>query len=198
MILIPELEKIILMPPKTGSTALKDAILKKYPLAFVLYRHGEANMIPHGYDTWEKLGLIRDPLDRLYSLFCYLETFGHQSCELHADRMRDSVSGVHFSKWLLDNNEVFSYGFVGPSIVTPYYLVSCQIPETRKSQLMTLRPDLGTHIVPFEHIAGFADKLGITLNRCVSRVAPAITIGAQEHMRYYFKDDYETHARLTR
>ncbi len=48
MIIIPELTTVVVCPPRTGSTSLKDAILERYTEAFMLYRHMEANQIPMG------------------------------------------------------------------------------------------------------------------------------------------------------
>ena len=69
MILIPEIETIVILVPRTGSGSLKRAILKTYSKAHVLYRHMEADGVPHGYDRWRRVGVARNPLDRLWSLY---------------------------------------------------------------------------------------------------------------------------------
>ncbi len=192
MIIIPELEKIVLCPPKTASTTLRKAITDKYSQSFVLYTHGEANMIPPGYDSWEKVGLIRDPLDRLYSLYRYCMNFDHPNCSLHSFRMRDSVQSAHgFADWILENKEIFSYGFTGRSIQSPRYLTLCAMPETRKPQTLTLRPDLGTKVWFFEDIKAFGEMLGLKLEDKTPKTAPRIRSAARRHMDFYFESDYK-------
>ena len=194
MILIPELKKVVLCPPKTASTTLRKAIEAEYPKAMVLYCHGEANMIPPGYDSWEKVGLIRNPLDRLFSLYSYCRDFSHPNCALHSLRMRDSVQQAYnFSDWILENSTLFSFGFTGASIPSPRYLTGCTMPETRKPQTLTLRPDLGTKVWLFEDIVNFSEMLGLDLavRDTPPSKAPHIRKAAQRHMDFYFESDYK-------
>lgn len=73
MIIIPELETVVLQPPRTGTTSLRDAILKEYPSAFLLYRHMEADGIPFGYKHWRTVTQVRHPLSRLWSVYKYMK-----------------------------------------------------------------------------------------------------------------------------
>lgn len=197
MIIIPELKKVVLCPPKTASTSLVAAVKKAHPKAFIPYRHGEAGMIPIGYDTWAKVGLVRDPVDRLYSLYCYLRDFDHPNCSIHSHRMRGSVHGVTFSDWVLNNKDIFSYGFTGASIPSPYYLTSMAMPENRKPQTLTLRPDLGTKVWLFEDLTSFAESLGVELPSKTPTTAPRIRAAARRTVAFYFKPDYDLIAELT-
>jgi hypothetical protein len=43
VILIPEIETIVLLVPRTGSGSLRKAIAAKYPKSVLLYRHMEAD-----------------------------------------------------------------------------------------------------------------------------------------------------------
>lgn len=50
MILIPELETVVILVPRTGSGSLRRAIAEAYPSSMLVYRHMEADGIPAGYD----------------------------------------------------------------------------------------------------------------------------------------------------
>lgn len=72
MLIIPELRTVVLQPPRTGTTSVRDAVLEKYPLSFMLYRHMEASGIPKGYDRWRRVCQIRNPVERLISVYKYM------------------------------------------------------------------------------------------------------------------------------
>lgn len=72
MILIPNLKVVLILVPRTGSGSLKRAVLNQYPDALLLYRHMEADGVPQGYDRWQKVGVLRNPQDRLWSLYKFL------------------------------------------------------------------------------------------------------------------------------
>ena len=73
----------------------------------MLYRHMEADGVPHGYDRWRKVGVVRNPVDRLWSLYKYLQRFGLDWCAEHDEtytaRMRASVEQP-FEQWLIGND----------------------------------------------------------------------------------------------
>jgi hypothetical protein len=84
-----------ILTPRTGTRALKRAIAERYPQSFMLYRHMEADGVPQGYDRWPKIGVVREPVARLWSLYKYLKRFGLDFCEEHdttyTAKMRQSV-----------------------------------------------------------------------------------------------------------
>ena len=61
MLLIPEIETVVVLVPRTGSGTLRRAIVQAYPKAMLIYRHMEADGVPAGYDRWSKVGVVRDP-----------------------------------------------------------------------------------------------------------------------------------------
>jgi hypothetical protein len=111
MLLIPELKTVVILTPRTGSRALKNAVLATYPDAMLLYRHMEADGVPQGYDRWRKVGIVRNPVQRLWSLYKYLQHIGLDWCLEHdaaytAD-LRASVA-VPFEEWLVRNEVPFT------------------------------------------------------------------------------------------
>ncbi len=156
MILIPSLETVVLLVPRTGSGSLKRAVLKRHPDAMLIYRHMEADGVPAGYDRWRRVGVLRHPVDRLWSLYKFCKTFsngyGHTAGdkEIYERQIRESVA-MSFEDWLVTNNRVFTnpYASVGMAFY-PQFNVRHSLPENRKSQFVYLRPDLGTQIYRFE------------------------------------------------
>lgn len=171
MLIIPEIEQVVILTPRTGSRTLKNALLKRYPRSFLLYRHMEADGIPAGYDQWAKIGVVRDPIDRLWSLFKYLEHFGEKwgsgnFCPVYVQAMRDSVKGVSFSDWVLNNSAVFTdpYSSDLSGKFWPEYNVLHRLPENKKSQWIYLRPDLGTEVIPYTSLAEVERRLDVDLH----------------------------------
>ena len=74
MIIIPEKELVLITPPRTGSTSLSDQIAQKYPMSFRPYRHMEADGVPFGYDRWRRVGVFREPVARLWSVYHYCKS----------------------------------------------------------------------------------------------------------------------------
>jgi hypothetical protein len=152
MIIIPECEIVVILVSRTGSGALKRAIAKRYPKSMELYRHMEADGVPDGYDQWQKIGLVRDPLDRMLSLYKFLRTVKFEDHSVaYNNAMKRSVARP-FSDWLLHNETVFTNPFdseQGLYRYFPKYNCRHQLPENRKSQWLYLRPDLGTRILKY-------------------------------------------------
>ncbi|MCC2615973.1 sulfotransferase family protein [Aestuariibacter halophilus] len=200
MVIIPERKTVLLLVPKAASKSLKAAVLARYPSAFMLYRHMEADGIPKGYDTWTKIGVIRNPIDRLWSLFNFLKTLSGPYDADYIERMRHSVANVSFSDWVLGNNEVFTSPYAVGS-VQPEYMVNHAIPENRKSQHFYLRPDLGTKVYPFERLGQLSRDLDLVsvphINRAPKANSYDLTFEAQQHIQKYFAWDFEYHAQLT-
>ena len=193
MILIPEIQKVVLLTPRTGSTSLKLSVREHYPKSMLLHRHIEADGVPFGYDRWEKVGVVRHPLDRLWSLFKLLKTIDGGYDPEWIKEQRQSVQGVSFSDWICGNRVVFTSSR-GREEYTPSYAVRHALPETKKSQWESLRPDLGTTIYKFEDVNTLADALQIRLGRyngTASSPPPDISKHAEAHINKYFAWDLE-------
>lgn len=170
MIIIPELKTVVILTPRTGTRALKNAIADRYPQSMLLYRHMEADGVPQGYDRWTKVGVVRDPVARLWSLYKYLERFGLDWCAEHdatyTAQMRASVAQP-FEDWLIGNDIPFTtpYDSAGYGRFFPAYCCRHPLPENRKSQFIYLRPDLGTSIYRYDRIGDLFAMLDVMPDR---------------------------------
>lgn len=196
MILIPELQRVLILVPRTGSGSLRRAIMAKYPKAMLVYRHMEADGVPAGYDYWPKVGVVRHPVDRLWSLYKFLKDFDGEHDPAYINAMRESV-GMSFSEWILGNQTVFTspYDRAGLGRYWPQYTVRHPLPENAKSQFVYLRPDLGTEIVLFNNLARLHEALGVeverTHNATSSEPAPPLTPQADAYVRRVFAWDFQ-------
>lgn len=195
MILIPEIQTVMILVPRTGTGTLRRAIAARYPQSIALYRHMEADGVPHGYDRWQKVGVVRDPVDRLWSLWKFLQTFGGDYDGAFIRAMRESVRRP-FCEWVVENEVVFTspYDRAGLGRFFPGYTVRHPLPENRKSQMVYLRPDLGTNIYRFEQMDELYQRLDIDVigplhNVTESRPVPDLTPGALDYVRRWFSWD---------
>lgn len=200
MIFVPELQTVVILTPRTGTRSLKNALLATYPEAFMLYRHMEADGVPHGYDRWRKVGVVRNPVDRLWSLYKYLQRFGLDWCAEHDEtytaRMRASVEQP-FEQWLIGNELPFTtpYDSAGLGRFFPAYACRHPVPENRKSQFVYLRPDLGTAIYRFgDQLAALYADLGVTpghQNGTAEIPTPRLSGDAKAYVDRWFAWDME-------
>lgn len=195
MILIPEIKTIVILTPRTGSGSARRAIEKAYPKSMMIYRHMEADGVPQGYDRWEKVGVLRNPTERLWSLYKFLRNFDGDHDPAYIDSMRSSVT-CGFNEWLTKNQIPFTtpYDSAGDGRFFPNYTVRHPVPENQKSQFIYLRPDLGTTVYPFSRLDKFADRLGIKLNNYNAtehEPVPELSDVSERHVNRYFKWDLE-------
>ncbi len=193
MILIPELETVVILVPRTGSGSLRRAIAARYPRAMMIYRHMEADGVPPGYDRWRRVGVVRHPIDRLWSLYKFLQTFDGDHDPDYIRAMRSSVDWP-FEQWLLHNRMVFTspYDSTGGMRFWPFFTVRHPLPENRKSQFIYLRPDLGTEVYRFDDIKRLAGLLRIELPRCHEtppEPTPPLAARAREYVARVFAWD---------
>ncbi|RVE90089.1 hypothetical protein CN238_11795 [Sinorhizobium meliloti] len=194
MILVPELETVIILVPRTGSGSLRRAIAEKYPRSTLIYRHMEADGVPAGYDRWRKVGVLRHPVARLWSLYKFLRNFDGDHDPAYIAAMRESVS-MSFSDWIVDNRVPFTtpYDSAGYNRFWPQYTIRHPLPENRKSQFMYLRPDLGTEIEQFSNLAAIEERFRIKLprhNATRSEPLPELTSEALTHCHKHFAWDF--------
>jgi len=162
MIIIPELKTVLLQPPRTGTTAVRDAVLAKYPKSFLLYRHMESDGIPFGYAHWHKVAQVRHPVDRLMSVFKYMRepiVKERTKLEWRARMMRATENG--FDAWL-QNKEIFTSSMLpsGPDF-RPRDAVKWSYPEQVKSQALWARD---AELIMFENLEADAlSQLGVEI-----------------------------------
>lgn len=195
MLIIPEIETVVILPPRTGTGSLYRAVLDAYPLAFMPYRHMEADGVPFGYDRWRRIGVLRHPVSRLFSLFNYLQTFGddhqaHGHMENYYRSRKDSVIGKTFQQWVLTNDLPFSVHVDDRGIIRPLFMQNHMMAENKKSQYYYLRPDLGVEIIPYTRDgSAISRELGIevghTNNVTGSGGSPIYTAALQDHLEMF-------------
>lgn len=182
MLIIPEIEHVVILPPKTASTSLKAAVMARYPLAFAPYRHMEADGVPTGYQNWAKVGLVRKPFERLWSLYRYCRDLKEDAPGWDRDRVREVnyPTQMLFEDWIHFNRSVFATsGRLGDK-KRPYYHTLYPEAENRKSQYIYLRPDLGTHVFRMNQMDRLCERLGIdplpVLNKSTEEPMPGISV----------------------
>lgn len=205
MILVPEILTVVILTPRTGSGSLRRAILAKYPKAMQIYRHMEADGVPAGYDTWRRVGVVRHPVERLWSLYNFLKTLDGEHDPTFIATMRASVDR-DFSDWIVNNDVVFTspYDRAGLGRFWPAFCVRHPVPENRKSQWVYIRPDLGTEWWSFSRINELAEDLGVDLpfsaserhNRTDAGPYPLITPEAADHVSRFHEWDFKALLRL--
>jgi hypothetical protein len=198
MLIIPEIETVLLLVPRTGSGSLYRAVQAAYPKSMLIYRHMEADGIPHGYDRWNKIGVVRDPIDRLWSLYKFLQNFDGNHDPAYIARMRKSVERS-FDGWIMHNEIVFTnpYDAAHLNRYWPRYTVNHPLPENRKSQYLTLRPDLGTQIYKYTQLNTLAERLKITLgntNKTDSSQRPILAAKTLDYLHTQFAWDFQRSA----
>lgn len=202
MILVPEIRAVVILTPRTGTRSLRRAIAARYPESIPIYRHMEADGVPQGYDRWNKVGVVREPVGRLWSLYKYLQRFGIDHCQEHepdyTSAQRESVARP-FEDWLLNNERVFTspYDSAGKGRFYPFFTVRHPLPENRKSQFIYLRPDLGTEIVRYEEVETLYRALDVDpprLNTTKPEPAPSLSHEADAYIRRWFKWDIDAAA----
>ena len=128
MLVVPELETVFILVPRTGTSSLISEIGRVYPRSKVLYRHMQADGAPLEYASWRKIGFVRHPLSRFWSLYRYLFP----------------ENGPGFEAWLFENDEPLLWGHTEPFCRRLRW-----VPENKTSQYDWLRPDIGTEVRPF-------------------------------------------------
>lgn len=161
MLIIPELQIILIFPPRTASGSLYRAVRQRYPRSMFLYRHMEMSGLPLGYDQWPSIGVIREPTARLWSLFKFIHTQKAVANRVNVEDMRASIAGKSFNEWLVTNQWVFASGEGGP-----HWSVRHPLPENFKSQrfYVTL-PERDVFLYNFDSLLLLAGDLDIDLGR---------------------------------
>jgi hypothetical protein len=172
MLIVPELRKVFILVPRTGTGSFYREMQRVYPRSMLLYRHMEADGVPQGYDRWPRFGFVRHPLARLMSLHRFMGTFAGgaqvQGGAASEDAQRVRRQGERpFEDWLLNNNDPWTvpYDLSGSRDYWPVLARRNPAPENRLSQHAYLRPDLGTTVWKFEDLSGHMLELGLDPTR---------------------------------
>lgn len=198
MIIIPELETVVILVPRTGTGTLRRAVADAYPKSFMIYRHMEADGVPMGYDRWQRLGVVRRPVDRLWSLYKFLRNFGGDHDPAYIAKLRRSVDRP-FSDWIVNNDIPFStpYDSTGQGRYWPQFTCRHPIPENRKSQAIYLRPDIGTVVFQYDQVERLYGWLGIPCEGRERRhetersEPPELTPDARRYVQEWFAWDIQ-------
>lgn len=195
MLIIPELKTVVLQPPRTGSTSLRDVILQTYPRAISLYRHMERTGIPPGYEIWRTCCLIRDPFERLVSIYNYMSAFAATS-KVATREWVERMSGDTdrpFPQWLEESREVFTDPLDVDGTFNPYYNVCDPTPIARKSQARWARPDLGpVSLLPIDDADRLQEVLGVAapvMNQATRPGRPERCARVEAHIQRHFAWD---------
>lgn len=198
MILVPELETVVLLVPRTGSGSLRRAIAKRWPSSVLLYRHMEADGVPAGYDRWRRVGIARHPIERWWSLYKFLKGFDAPHSDQGPEYREAQVRSVSrsFEDWVLNNETVFTspYDSAGLGRFYPQYTVRHPLPENRKSQFLYLRPDLGTEVWRYDQLNELAKVLDLDLslhNATTTEGRPPLSSAVFDYVRRGFLWDVE-------
>lgn len=186
--------------PRTGSGTLYRELQRVYPKSMLLYRHMEADGVPHGYDRWQRVGFVRHPLMRLWSLHNYMRIHKDGAATndpVEAQRVR-SQSETPFEDWMLRNNEPFTKAFnlSGSGRYAPLLTRSHAAPENKLSQWDYLRPDLGTQVLKFENLHHHLAEWGLNPDASHNRISPQEPPHSAEivnHLWRFCKWDLEQH-----
>lgn len=206
VIIVPEIDTVVILTPRCGSGSLRDALLATYPKAMMVYRHMEADGVPHGYDRWRRVGVVRDPVDRLWSLWKFLQEIAHRAPDsdgkgkwepAYVESLNRSLGRCQdFSDWIVNNDTVFTspYDIAGKGRFWPGFTVLHSLPENRKSQFTYLRPDLGTEVWQFHALEHLASDLGVKLglrHQTANDAPPPLSHVATDHVGRFFAWDLE-------
>lgn len=189
MIVIPSLRTVILQPPKTASTSLRVAIESRHKDARALYRHMERDGLPAEFADWHIVGICREPLARLRSIWAWMRSREgeHPSDPGFFEEIRKAAAAP-FEEWLLESQDTFHRNTLANGTPQkPPYLVRHLEPIARKSQWRTLRPDLGPiEILPMESLPEIEARFDITISHLnaspVEREDHAPSTAVMEHL----------------
>jgi hypothetical protein len=200
MLIIPEQRCVVLQPPRTGSTSIRDAVLSTYPKAFSPYRHMERPGIPDAYVDWQVICILRHPLSRLVSLYAHMSDARSTTRQLPETRRRRLAQDVArpFHLWLEQSQEMFSDPFDEEGGPDAYYKALTAIPIVRKSLSHWARADMGpVELLRLEEPTSIESRLGITLphlNRSTADATVTTSARIQEHLDRHFAWDLSHYA----
>lgn len=179
MIIIPEIEAIYVRVPGNEDGTFSQAILDRYSDAHILYNQMEVDGIPIEFKHYDKFGIIRDPIERLWNFY-----HSHKRKEVtqHSlDAYGTSINDYDFETWLILNSSCFKAERLPQRTRADNTLYDANaiihhIPENQKSQYFYFMPTNGfapfaedsvanantqIGLYPYSHIQDFAQTIGI-------------------------------------
>lgn len=178
MLIIPELKKVVITPPRSGSTALRALIRDKYEHATSPFRHGEVAMLGHcklveqvADGEWSIVYILRDPFQRMISLWRYMHDVSYtrnaRAPKEWVDRINKDADR-EFNDWLWNSTELFneSNAKPGDGSVESQYCTFFNVPATRKSagEFLRYAPNRSVELVRFLNNEDYKRVLGIDMN----------------------------------
>ena len=178
MLIIPELKKVVITPPRSGSTALKAAVAAKYEHATNPYRHGEvamlgcAGLLEEVIDgNYTIVYILRDPFKRMISLWRYMHDVSYtrnaRAPKEWVDRVRADADRP-FNEWLWQSTELFNESKAHPRDGSPEskYCTFFQVPAARKSagEFLRYAPNRSIQLVHFGDNREYLRHLGVSIN----------------------------------
>lgn len=175
MLIIPELKKVVITPPRSGSTALRALIREKYEHATSPFRHGEVAMLGHCKlvkqvrdGEWSIVYILRDPLQRMISLWRYMHDVSYtrnaRAPKEWVDRINKDADRP-FNDWLWNSTELFneSNAKPGDGSVESQYCTFFNVTATRKSagEFLRYAPNRSVQIVNFLDSKTYKRVLGV-------------------------------------
>ena len=167
MIVVPELQTVFILVPRTGSSSLISEIGRVYPRSSVPYRHMQADGVPAQYSAWRCIGFVRHPLARFWSLYRFLFP----------------QDGPGFETWLFENREPILWGHKEPFCRRLRWS-----PENLTSQFDWLRPDTGTEVRQFSDLRQSFLEFGLNPGFRAGQTfggAPSASAGVTAHLERY-------------
>lgn len=211
MLIVPEIETVFILVPRTSTGTLTRVVKETYPRSMLLYRHMEANGVPLGYDRWRRVGFVRHPMVRLYSLWSFMQVWGEKERVAGGPTNRERFppeaeriakqSDRPFEDWLLNNEQAWTTpnDLVTGAEYWPLLAKTDPAPENKRSQYSYLRPDLGTIIHKFEDISEAYAEYGLELDQHANarpdRELPTFSEEAWRHVENFCAWDIDQHCK---
>lgn len=178
MLIIPELKKVVITPPRSGSTALRAAVKQKYEHASSPFRHGEVAMMQHVpglvsrflREEWSIIYMLRHPTQRLISLWRYMHDVSYtrnaRAPKEWVDRVRNDANRP-FNDWVQNSTELFNESSALPNDGSPEsnYCTHFQVPAARKSakEFLATAPMRSVQLLRFADHAEYMAVLGVDI-----------------------------------
>lgn len=170
MIIVPELKSVLITPPRTASSSLRKYLPEKFPKAITLSYHGEYNMIPTCFSDYQVVGVVRDPLERLNSLYNFIRNADPKRfVEGYFGDVHKECMQMTFVQWLVYNKRAFTQPRIGDTFYAKYNVHNV-IPEIHKTYDMYFGPN--AKYVMFDKIS---EKLDLNLPVTNNNVDKSLT-----------------------